>query len=503
MFTKSDKTTHHANIDSNKESKQGTFFSGKQTDATSSSPLFFGPVIQPKLTVSAPGDPYEMEADSVADAVVAAPASGALRHSSNGGQQQDEQLQRNEAEEEESIQLMPRGNDIYRQEDEEEEAIQAKTDDHISRQVEEEEEEPVQASALPGIGVFRQSMEEEEEMLQASPRHGAQVHFGSQIAGGQLSDDLPATGPATTDGLLQNKQSVQRKKSRGPPVPGQSFETQLNASKSGGDPLSPGVRGFMESRIGADFSNVRVHRDVRAQDMTQQISAKAFAHGNHIYFANGQFDDQSTSGRHLIAHELTHTVQQGASPRGPPAQSSQVQAKPRISRVQRSVIQTSRAPQLDAAVELAEAEQGKVIANDEGPDGKRVGWERLMEYFKTTFGEDKIVSSQNGVEGTVWKGHIEKKSMFMGQVPNQTKPSVKELRDALPSWCGIFAFWSLNKAGIPMPKWELGGAMIDLNAGYPPGHTPAARGYCISRRTIALRPCRPDGRTEQGQNGQW
>ena len=69
----------------------------------------------------------------------------------------------------------------------------------------------------------------------------------------------------------------------------------------------------MGSAMGADFSSVRIHTDRTAADMGNSIQAQAFTHGNDVYFNEGRYNPHSTEGSHLLAHELTHTVQQGAS----------------------------------------------------------------------------------------------------------------------------------------------------------------------------------------------
>ncbi|MEP6930656.1 MAG: DUF4157 domain-containing protein [Flavobacterium sp.] len=92
-----------------------------------------------------------------------------------------------------------------------------------------------------------------------------------------------------------------------------NFESQLNSSKSGGTALSKDTKTEMESGFGADFSNVRIHNDSNAVQMSREIGAQAFATGNDIYFNEGKYDPNSQSGKHLLAHELTHTVQQGKS----------------------------------------------------------------------------------------------------------------------------------------------------------------------------------------------
>ncbi len=90
-----------------------------------------------------------------------------------------------------------------------------------------------------------------------------------------------------------------------------SFESQLNSSKGGGRSLPNETRDFMGSRFGADFSGVKIHTGSNAVQMNQEVGAKAFAHGQDIYFNEGQYKPSSREGKHLLAHELTHTMQQG------------------------------------------------------------------------------------------------------------------------------------------------------------------------------------------------
>ncbi|GAB1260350.1 eCIS core domain-containing protein [Aurantivibrio plasticivorans] len=69
---------------------------------------------------------------------------------------------------------------------------------------------------------------------------------------------------------------------------------------------------FYQQRMGYDFSNVRIHTDEKANRLAQQLGAKAFTYGNHIVFANGCYVPGSVDGKKLLAHELAHTIQQGA-----------------------------------------------------------------------------------------------------------------------------------------------------------------------------------------------
>lgn len=91
------------------------------------------------------------------------------------------------------------------------------------------------------------------------------------------------------------------------------IENKLNGSKNGGSPLQKNTKTEMESGFGADFSNVRVHQDANAVQMNKELGSQAFANGNNIYFNEGKYNPNSQDGKHLLAHELTHTVQQGAS----------------------------------------------------------------------------------------------------------------------------------------------------------------------------------------------
>lgn len=90
-----------------------------------------------------------------------------------------------------------------------------------------------------------------------------------------------------------------------------SFATSfLNASKGGGSSLPQGTRSFMENAFSTDFSDVRLHTGDKASEMSKEINAKAFTYGNDIYFKEGQYNPGSDEGKQLLAHELTHVVQQ-------------------------------------------------------------------------------------------------------------------------------------------------------------------------------------------------
>ncbi len=86
--------------------------------------------------------------------------------------------------------------------------------------------------------------------------------------------------------------------------------SQIN-NISGGQSLSKKELDFFEPKFGADFSNVKIHNDTNANHMASSINAKAFTKGNNIVFGKGQYQPGTESGKKLMAHELTHTIQQG------------------------------------------------------------------------------------------------------------------------------------------------------------------------------------------------
>jgi hypothetical protein len=84
--------------------------------------------------------------------------------------------------------------------------------------------------------------------------------------------------------------------------------------KGGGAPLDGATRASMEERLGADFSDVKVHSDARASASAEAVGANAYTVGNEIVFRSGNFDPTTPTGQRTIAHELTHVVQQRSGP---------------------------------------------------------------------------------------------------------------------------------------------------------------------------------------------
>jgi hypothetical protein len=87
-------------------------------------------------------------------------------------------------------------------------------------------------------------------------------------------------------------------------------ERSIHQERGGGQALDAGVRRQMESAMGADFGGVRVHTGEKANSLNHSLSARAFTTGHDIFFREGAYQPGSSVGRELIAHELTHVVQQ-------------------------------------------------------------------------------------------------------------------------------------------------------------------------------------------------
>jgi hypothetical protein len=95
---------------------------------------------------------------------------------------------------------------------------------------------------------------------------------------------------------------------------GAATEAALRTSQGGGRPLAPALQSDLGGAFGADLSAVRVHTGARAAALSDTMAARAFTVGRDVYFRDGMPDTASTGGMRLLAHELAHTVQQGASP---------------------------------------------------------------------------------------------------------------------------------------------------------------------------------------------
>ncbi|WP_341834759.1 DUF4157 domain-containing protein [Chitinophaga pollutisoli] len=286
-------------------------------------PFFGGTPVQAKLEVSPPDDPHEKEADAVADVVMRSPDASVPPDppASAGDFVQREfmpapsmPLQRACAscEAEDLVQRSPyAGGGTF---------VQRKCA-HCEA---EEEKTPVQRKC---------ENREKEELVQRSP-------FGGNVSGDVVQrsceeckiedaskeESEDETDADALDSELQPDESeggtVSPKAATGGAAPaGARFESALHASKGGGQPLPADVRSGMEGRFAQDFGHVRIHQGQQASLMAASINAQAFTHGSDIYFNQNKFDGRSDPGKRLLAHELTHVVQQtGSAPIQPSIQ---------------------------------------------------------------------------------------------------------------------------------------------------------------------------------------
>jgi len=109
----------------------------------------------------------------------------------------------------------------------------------------------------------------------------------------------------------KEKDKIQKKESATSISPTTSKSANfINSIDGKGQSMSPAIQSFYESRMGRDFSDVKVHTGSEASDSAKELNAKAYTIGNHIVFREGQYNQESTDGKKLMAHELTHVLQQ-------------------------------------------------------------------------------------------------------------------------------------------------------------------------------------------------
>jgi hypothetical protein len=124
------------------------------------------------------------------------------------------------------------------------------------------------------------------------------------------SDKWPACGQKATDDMVHRQPESSEQPGINPEV-----ESQIHQMRGSGQPLPPSVRRSFEPRFGEDFSKVRVHTGPDASYVARQLNARAFTIGRDVMFAAGQYAPETAEGEKLLAHELTHVVQQGGGER--------------------------------------------------------------------------------------------------------------------------------------------------------------------------------------------
>ena len=235
-------------------------------------------LIQASLAVSSPGDPSELEAERAAEQVMSTPIASVV---TPGAEETEEQAARQTGLSQ----------------------IQAAQSHEPPAEV-----RPPALSVAPPVkrqGAEREADQEEgeaeaeeEPASEANPKTLAGGWAGEEKPRGKLLPSGDASAPAE-EGLRASD----------------DLERRLAVSRGSGGALPDETRSFMEPRLGADFSGVRVHTDAGAAEMAGELAAQAFTHGQDVYMAEGKYSPGTDTGKRLLAHELAHVVQQGAAPR--------------------------------------------------------------------------------------------------------------------------------------------------------------------------------------------
>lgn len=164
-----------------------------------------------------------------------------------------------------------------------------------------------QIMTMPAPAHAQPLQRQEEEQVQAKPLAASITRLVQRQASPEEEE-------------LQAKPVLQRANGAEGFEASREFEERLNAQRSGGSPLPEGTRSFMESRFGVDFSGVRIHADSEAAQLNREVSAQAFTYGQDIFIGEGQYSPHTSEGQWLLAHELTHVVQQAAGGEAIPLQ---------------------------------------------------------------------------------------------------------------------------------------------------------------------------------------
>jgi len=247
-----------------------------------------GMVIQTKMTVGAADDPYEREADAVASQVMA--KRDTIQRDESGEAEEEEiamkrmpDVQRDESGEAEEEEIaMKRMPDVQRDESgeaEEEEIAMKRMPDVQRDESGEAEEEEIAMKRMPDVQRDESGEAEEEEiaMKRAQRKDEEQVDMSGSF---DVNNDV---------------------------------ESRISAASGSGQTIPEVHRDMFESSMGHDFSGVNIHADSESDSLNKELGARAFTTGSDIFFRQGEYNPASSGGQELLAHELTHVVQQGGA----------------------------------------------------------------------------------------------------------------------------------------------------------------------------------------------
>src|SRR5665648_582117 len=271
MKATAEKSSHTTSTAEHQKSSQPFFAKAGGGDFFTPVRNSSAPSVQSKLTVNKPGDKFEQEADKMADKVMRMPAPAPP--------EKEEKVQRATLPEE-KVQKATLPEEKIQKATLPEEKIQKAT--LPEEKVQKKEEEKVQKATLPEEKI--QKKEEEKIQKATLPEEKVQK---------------------------KEEEKLQRKGGDGTSAVASDTQSAIKSKTSGGQPLSSEARSYMEPRFNADFSNVRIHNDPESARLSNQLSARAFTYQNHVFFSRDQYQPGTSEGKQLLAHELTHTIQQG------------------------------------------------------------------------------------------------------------------------------------------------------------------------------------------------
>ncbi|MDW3191834.1 MAG: DUF4157 domain-containing protein [Cytophagales bacterium] len=305
-------------------------------------------VVQPKLKVGQPGDKYEQEADAMADRVVSytapnaavqmAPSdedSVAMKTGEETVNMQAEEEQVAMSREDESQVSMKEDVEVDMMADEEqvaakeEDKVEMKEDEVSMKEDPEEDSAQVSLKEKDDVSMKKEddvSMKEDEKVDMMTDEEQVATKEDDEMAMKEDEDVSMKEEEGvdmTKDEEMQMKcASCENEKARMKPAiqtstggarhAASDVAQRISQTRGGGMAMSQQTTQEMGQKMGADFSSVRIHKDEQAAQLNSDLGSKAFAVGKDVYFNQGEYNPGTKKGKHLLAHELTHTMQQGA-----------------------------------------------------------------------------------------------------------------------------------------------------------------------------------------------
>jgi hypothetical protein len=296
------------------------FITDKTRKATQNDSSFF----QPKLKIGNSNDQAEKEADKAADRVV-----NQQNRSRFDGFSSEKSVQKQAEKEEPKAKLIqkqaeeeePKAKLIQKQAEEEEPKAKL-----IQKQAEEEEPkakliQKQEEKEKPEAKLIQKQAEEEEPKAKMIQKQEEKEKPEAKLIQKKAEEEEPKAKliqkQDKPEDEVQKKASSanqsnkgQKKNAEGKTSATYTLNDMIKKTKGKGRQLPEDIRGELEAKLQANFGKVRIHTEEDAIKMAAKLKAQAFTHGYDIYFNIGKYNPHSKEGKHLLAHELSHVVQQ-------------------------------------------------------------------------------------------------------------------------------------------------------------------------------------------------